>query len=95
MITHICDRCGRPLENGHLRYTARITVYAAADPLEITLEDLLRDTRQEMRRVLEQCEELSEEELMRDVWVEFEFDLCRSCQKVYIADPLSLSGRSK
>ena len=31
MITHICDRCGRPLEPGQLRYIARIEVLAAAE----------------------------------------------------------------
>jgi len=90
MITHICDRCGRPIQQGKLRYIARIEVIAAADPFEITLEDLLRDTRREMDALLEQCEQLSEEELMRDVYVKFEFDLCRACQKAYLTDPLSL-----
>ena len=89
MITHICDRCGRPLEQGQLRYVARIEVLAAADPLEITLDDLLRDNRREMDALLEQCERLTEEELMRDVYVKFEFDLCRACQKAYVTDPLS------
>jgi len=89
MITHICDRCGRPLERGQLRYIARIEVLAAADPLEITLDDLLRDNRREMDALLEQCERLTEEELMRDVYVKFEFDLCRACQKAYVTDPLS------
>ena len=89
MITHICDRCGRPLERGQLRYIARIEVLAAADPLEITLDDLLRDSRREMDALLEQCEQLTEEELMRDVYVKFEFDLCRPCQKAYVTDPLS------
>jgi hypothetical protein len=91
MITHICDRCGRPLQNGQLRYTARIQVFAAADPIVITLDDLLRDTQREMKELFDQCEQLSEEELMRDVYVEFQFDLCRSCQKIYIADPLSVA----
>ena len=44
MVTHICDRCGRPIEQGQLRYIARIQVFAAADPLEITLEDLVKQT---------------------------------------------------
>ncbi len=88
MITHICDRCGRPIQKGQLRYIAKIEVLAAADPLEITLEDLLRDTRREMDALLAQCEQSSEEELMRDVYVKFEFDLCRACQKAYVADPL-------
>ena len=91
MITHICDRCGRPLEQGQLRYIARIEVLAAADPLEITLDDLLRDSRREMDALLEQCEHLTEEELMRDVYVKFEFDLCHSCQKSYLTDPLSVA----
>ena len=64
MITHICDRCGRPIEQGQSRYIAKIQVFAAADPLEITLEDLLRDTGREMEALLQQCGELSEEELM-------------------------------
>jgi len=89
MITHICDRCGRPIEQGQLRYVAKIEVFAAADPLEITLEDLLRNTRREMDALLEQCEKLTEEELLRDVYVRFSFDLCRVCQKSYVTDPLS------
>jgi len=52
------------------------------------LEDLLRDTRREMDALLAKCEQFSEEELMRDVYVKFEFDLCRACQKAYVADPL-------
>lgn len=92
MVTHICDRCGRPIERGQIRYIARIQVFAAADPLEITLEDLLRDTRREMDEIMGQCEQLSEAELMRDVHVEFQFDLCRACQRVYVTDPLLLSN---
>ena len=93
MITHICDRCGRPLEQGQLRYIAKIEVFAAADPLVITLDDLLRDTRREMDDALEECEKLTEEELMRDVYVQFQFDLCPSCQKSYIMDPMSVTMR--
>lgn len=89
MITHICDRCGRPIETGQARYRARIEVFAAPDLPEITLEDLLRDTRRELDALLEKCSALSEEELMRDVYVKFEFDLCRPCQRAYLADPLA------
>ncbi len=93
MITHVCDRCGRPIEKGHLRYLARIEILAAADPLEITLDDMLRDTRREMDALLEQCARLTEEQLMRDVYVKFEFDLCRSCQRAYVSDPLAVEQR--
>jgi hypothetical protein len=90
IITHICDRCGRPIEKGELRYTAKIQVYAAADPLELNPENLQADARSEIERLLRQCEALTEEELMRDVYVDFKFDLCRRCQKTYIANPLPL-----
>src|SRR5262245_49012319 len=92
MITHICDRCGKPIEKGELRYVAKVEVFAAADPLEITLEDLLRDTRREIHQTLKECEPLTEEELMSDVYVQLQFDLCRACQKDYLADPLSVES---
>ena len=88
MITHFCDRCGGAIPLEVTRYIARIEVFAAADPLVIDLEDLLRDHRQEMDRLLEVCEGRSEEELMRDVYVRLQFQLCRNCQKAYLADPL-------
>jgi hypothetical protein len=92
MITHLCDRCGCPLEEGQLRYVARIEVSAAADPIEITAGDLQADTRSEMERLMERCAGKSEDELMQDVHVAFEFDLCRRCQQAYVADPLPPVG---
>lgn len=89
MITHFCDRCGNAIEGGAVRYIARIEVFAAADPLVIDLEDLLRDHRKEMDRLLEACKDRTEEELMRDVYVRFQYDLCRDCQRSYVADPLT------
>jgi hypothetical protein len=89
MITHLCDRCGRPLEEGELRYVARIEVFAAPDLVQVTPEELAGDTRAQIDRLVQQCEALSEEELMRDVYVSFKFDLCRRCQRAYLADPLA------
>jgi hypothetical protein len=90
MITHLCDRCGSPIEAGQLRYVARIEVFAAADPLQVTREDLEGDTRDEIDRLIEQCAGKSEEELMQDVHVAFKFDLCRRCQQAYVANPLAV-----
>jgi hypothetical protein len=88
MVTRVCDRCGQPIEEGALRYEAKIQVFAAYDPLEITFEDLTKDHTAEIERVAKECEGLSEEALMRDVYVDFRFDLCPSCQKEYIKDPM-------
>jgi hypothetical protein len=89
MITHICDRCGRPIFKGELRYVAKIEVFAAPDAGEITIADLLTDQTGEIDRLLAACEELNEEELMRDVHVEQKFDLCRPCQQVFVARPFA------
>lgn len=88
MATRLCDRCGQPIEDGALRYIAKIQVYAAYDPMHITFEDMTRDHRPEIQAILKQCEGMTEEELMQDVYVDFAFDLCRPCQRVYIKDPL-------
>jgi hypothetical protein len=93
MIARVCDRCGQPIEEGQLRYTAKIQVFAAYDPLNITFDELERDYASELRQVLEQCRGLSEAELMRDVYVEYQFDLCPACQKAYIRDPLAIDKR--
>ncbi len=88
MRYRICDMCGQPLEENTLRYEARIQVYAAYDPLEISFADLKGDFREELRRVAEACRDMSEEELMRQVFTELHLDLCPRCQQVYIRNPL-------
>jgi hypothetical protein len=95
MITRICDRCGQPLEQGALRYVAKIQVFAAYDPLEITFEDLMRDHSDDIKKILEQCKDLTEEDLMRDVFVDFQFDLCHACQRTYIQDPLPAAPQER
>ena len=88
MPTRLCDRCGQLIEDRALRYIAKIQVYAAYDPLNIDFEDMTRDHTNEIKEILKRCEDLTEEELMQDVYVDFQFDLCRACQRSYIKDPL-------
>lgn len=92
MITRICDRCGQPIEEGALRYEVKIQVFAAYDPLEISFEDLALDHGAEIARIAEACKDLTEEELMRDVYLDFHFDLCRPCQRAYIKGPVPVAG---
>ena len=91
MVTFICDRCGQPMDKGQLRYMAKIQVFAAYDPLEISFDDLTKDTKAEIRKLLKQMEGKTEEELTREVYAAFEFDLCPACQRQYIKDPLPAS----
>jgi len=66
MISRICDRCGQPLEDGALRFTAKIHLFAAYDPLDITFEDMTRDHEQEIRKIAAECKGMTEEELMEE-----------------------------
>jgi len=88
MITHICDRCYRPLPKQAPRYVVTIQVTAAAIPLEITEEDLLKDTKAAVQEALEAAAAQSEAEAMRDVHVELHYDLCRKCQQEYLQQPM-------
>jgi hypothetical protein len=87
-LKQLCDRCGRPLFEGELRYVAKIEVFAAADPLVITEADLNRDHTILREHLLDQAEAMSEEELMRDVHITREYALCRPCQLAWLRNPL-------
>ncbi len=76
------------MEKGQLRYTVKIQVFAAYDEMEISGKDLLKSHREEIARLIEQAKNMTEEELMRDVYVELKFDLCRACQQEYLKQPL-------
>jgi hypothetical protein len=82
------------MESKDTRYIAKIQVMAAADGLEISAEELQQDRSEEIDRLLKECAEMTEEELMQDVFVQFQFDLYRACQRAYIAHPLGMMKSS-
>ena len=61
-----------------------IEVKAAYDPLEVSAEDLEKDYRTEIAKVLRQLEGLSTTEAQNQVYRVFNFDLCLACQRRYI-----------
>jgi hypothetical protein len=84
-----CDLCGQELVGpGGVRYEVRIEVKAAYDPLALTDEDLEKDYRQEIARLLSQLEGASEVEAQDQVYRAFDFDLCPACQRRYVREPL-------
>jgi len=83
-----CDRCGAGLLlDAPVRYEVRIEVKSAYDPLEITTEDLA-DASKKLREAVDAVRGLTAEEAMDEVYREFRFDLCRTCQKQFIKAPL-------
>jgi hypothetical protein len=83
-----CDRCGNGLLlDAPVRYEVRIEVKSAYDPLELSDEDLAR-AGEALKQAMEQVRRLGAQEAMDEVYKEFRFDLCRTCQKLYIQAPL-------
>jgi hypothetical protein len=86
-----CDRCGNGLLlDAPVRYEVRIEVKSAYDPLELTEEDLA-GAAEKLKQAAQQLKNLSAEEAMDEVYREFRFDLCRTCQKEFIRTPLGSS----
>ena len=88
MITYRCDGCGREIPKKALRYTVEIDVRAAYDKLEVSLVDLVRDHRGELLALIEKLKSKSREELEESVYKNIKLDLCPSCQRAFVRNPL-------
>jgi hypothetical protein len=84
-----CDRCGRGLLlDAPVRYEVSVEVKSAYDPLELTAEDLV-DAEAEMKRLIEKLRTVSAEAAQDEVYRKFRFDLCATCQKIFLKNPLA------
>ena len=84
-----CDRCGQGLLlDAPVRYEVTIEVKSAYDPLELVEEDLM-DAAEEMKRLIAKLKTISPEAAQDEVYRKFRFDLCATCQKVFLKNPLA------
>ncbi len=90
-----CDLCGKELpRDGEVRYEVKIEIKAAYDPLNVTEDDLAKDFRAEIAKVLQQLEGVSLAEAQNQVYRLFAYDLCPACQKIYVRNPMrAIQGR--
>ncbi len=88
MISYHCDGCGRQLGKDDLRYTVDIEVKAAYDEFQVGLADLVRDHRAEIIELIERMKHKSPEAVEESVYKRLKLDLCSSCQRAFIRDPL-------
>ncbi len=88
MIRYVCDRCGRELSaSGADRYIARFELYAAGGPLEFTADDLRRDPRQELDKVLKELASADADGVEDQTYRCLRFDLCVACHREVLANP--------
>lgn len=90
MVNYTCDMCGQRIRKHTLRYIAKIEVFAAYDELEIRKEDLEKDYREAIERLIAKMKHMDPKKLMEDVWASFKFDLCKRCRDIYMQSPIGL-----
>jgi len=84
-----CDRCGKLLLiDESVRYEVVIEVKSAYDPMEITISDLARDKKAEIKHLINRIADADPQELADQVYKRFIFDLCPKCQREYIRNPI-------
>lgn len=91
MVHVTCDLCGKDLRPGDdQRYVVKIEVFATHDPNQLTEDDLEDDHMEEISQLLsdEECG-LGDPEEAASGSSHLRFDLCPSCRKRFLKDPLS------
>ena len=83
-----CDRCLTRLHPGRGDlFVVKIEAVADPSPPEFTAEDLARDHRQELARLVAHLETLSAQEAMDQVFRRLTIFLCNACYLEWIENP--------
>jgi hypothetical protein len=85
----LCARCGAELTPGKGNfYVVRIEALADPAPPCFSQDELTRDHRAEMERLIEQMRNLSEQELLDQVYRRLILYLCGPCYRQWIEEPV-------
>ena len=71
-----------------LRYTVTVDVRAVYENAHIGLLELVQDHRKELIALIDRLKNKSTHEIEETIYKELKLDLCPSCQRAYIRDPL-------
>ena len=92
-IRYDCDMCGIRLgPNDSDRYIVKIEAFAAAGPLEIAEDDLAQDPSAALTELIDDLKSADPNEIEDQTYRSFRFDLCPTCHRRYLKDPL---GKTK
>lgn len=75
-----CDYCGKVLKDDEQGYGLNIEMFALAEPLDITEEDLKKDYKQELESLIEKMENVDVSEAEDQVHEVYQFVLCWKCR---------------
>jgi hypothetical protein len=84
----LCHRCGALLERGEGSfYVVRIEAFADPTPPDFDPSESLVDIAQDWERLLDEMREMSEQELMDQVYRRMTLHLCAACYQNWIEHP--------
>ena len=89
MIHHSCDRCQRLIDGeNEIRYVVSVEIQAAVEPgYEMTTN---HDHLEELGQFLEQLDDTDCDEICDTVYQSRRYDLCSTCRKDYLENPLAI-----
>jgi hypothetical protein len=86
--TILCHRCGELLTPGEGNfYVVRIEAVADPAPPNLDSDEPLRDTASEWDHLMQQMREMSEQELLDQVYRRLTLHLCAGCYRWWIENP--------
>ena len=89
MIHYSCDRCKRSIDpQEEIRYVIRLDVRAAMEVPEIFDDEDDRDYLMEAHELLERVDDGIGDLVSEDVCLQRRFDLCPSCYRKFIKNPM-------
>ena len=89
---HVCDLCRKEIADAE-HFIVKIEVMGSAESPEVSEEELAKDHREEIRQLLDRMGAMDARELEDEVYRKFRFDLCGTCHKAYLRDPLQSHDR--
>ena len=94
MIHVTCDLCGKKVTADECYgYVVKIEVFPAQDPCKLTEADLDEDNMEAVSQILRAEED--DLEVAAPAYRNFRYELCSSCHKRFVRDPLSKEAMQK
>lgn len=95
MIHYSCDRCKRSIQTDEeIRYSVAIEIQVALDASEFEFDDD-RDHMNELEEILDRLDDDEKAEVSQFAYQQRKFDLCSSCHREYVKNPLALDATAK
>jgi adenine-specific DNA glycosylase len=83
LIRYQCDSCGKILPGLQQSYILKIELYAYPKVI-ITKEDLKKNTKREMAKLLRQLKDKDTKELEEEVYASYKLSLCKKCRDIFL-----------